>query len=50
MNGSTAFENFVSAGATVYRQFWLFNITNPDDVVKNGSAPIVVQKGPYTYK
>lgn len=50
MNGSTAFENFAAAGAIVYRQFWIFNVTNPKEVVENGDAPMVEQKGPYTYK
>lgn len=50
VNGSTAFENFVSTGATVYRQFWIFNVTNPTEVVERGDPPMVEQKGPYTYK
>lgn len=50
VNGSTAFENFVSTGATVYRQFWIFNVTNPTEVVRDGKPPIVEHKGPYTYK
>lgn len=50
MNGSTAFENFVSTGATVYRQFWIFNVTNPTEVADRGDVPKVEQKGPYTYK
>lgn len=50
MNGTTAFDNFVSTTATVYRQFWVFNVTNPTEVAEHGDVPIVVQKGPYTYK
>lgn len=50
MNGSTAFENFVSTGVAVYRQFWIFNVTNPTEVAELGDLPIVEQKGPYTYK
>ncbi|XP_060759532.1 platelet glycoprotein 4 [Neoarius graeffei] len=48
--GTTAYENWISAGAPVYRQFWLFEVQNPDEVVKNGSVPQVQQKGPYTYR
>ncbi|XP_062863349.1 platelet glycoprotein 4 [Trichomycterus rosablanca] len=48
--GTTAYANWISAGAPVYRQFWLFDVQNPDDVLKLGSAPKLVQKGPYTYK
>ncbi|XP_063073188.1 platelet glycoprotein 4 [Engraulis encrasicolus] len=48
--GTTAYENWVSAGAPVYRQFWLYNVLNPDDVVNNGSIPQVQEQGPYTYR
>lgn len=49
-NGTTAFENWISTGVTVYRQFWVFNVTNPEEVVKDGATPVVSEKGPYTYK
>ncbi|KAK2832109.1 hypothetical protein Q7C36_015571 [Tachysurus vachellii] len=48
--GTTAYENWISAGAPVYRQFWLFDVQNPDDVLKNGSIPQLREKGPYTYR
>uniref|UniRef100_A0A8C7JBC4 Platelet glycoprotein 4 n=1 Tax=Oncorhynchus kisutch TaxID=8019 RepID=A0A8C7JBC4_ONCKI len=48
--GTTAWDNWVSADAPVYRQFWLFDVQNPQDVVENGSKPKLVEKGPYTYK
>ncbi|KAB5541897.1 hypothetical protein PHYPO_G00085230 [Pangasianodon hypophthalmus] len=47
--GTTAYENWISAGAPVYRQFWLFEVQNPDKVL-NGSIPQLQQKGPYTYR
>ncbi|KAM9467758.1 platelet glycoprotein 4 [Clarias gariepinus] len=46
--GTTAYENWISAGAPVYRKFFLFDVQNPNDVL-NGSNPQLVQKGPYTY-
>ncbi|KAL0962949.1 hypothetical protein UPYG_G00347540 [Umbra pygmaea] len=48
--GTTAWDNLGSVGPPVYRQFWLFDVQNPLDVVQNGSKPIVVERGPYTYK
>uniref|UniRef100_A0A8C7F474 Platelet glycoprotein 4 n=1 Tax=Oncorhynchus kisutch TaxID=8019 RepID=A0A8C7F474_ONCKI len=48
--GTTAWDNWVSADTPVYRQFWLFDVQNPQDVVENGSKPKLVEKGPYTYK
>ncbi|XP_066525028.1 platelet glycoprotein 4 [Hoplias malabaricus] len=50
MTGTTAYENWVSAGAPVLRQFWLFNVLNPEDVLNNGSIPRLEQRGPYTYR
>ncbi|MCJ8742948.1 hypothetical protein PDJAM_G00088070 [Pangasius djambal] len=47
--GTTAYENWISAGAPVYRQFWLFEVQNPEEVL-NGSIPQLQQKGPYTYR
>lgn len=48
--GTTAHDNWVSAGATVYRQFWIFDVKNPQEIVNDGATPVVVEKGPYTYK
>ncbi|KAJ8374096.1 hypothetical protein SKAU_G00046760 [Synaphobranchus kaupii] len=49
-NGTTAYKNWVAAGAAVYRQFWLFNVTNPTEVLQHGATPSVVERGPYTYR
>ncbi|ETE60338.1 hypothetical protein L345_13920, partial [Ophiophagus hannah] len=38
-----------SQRSPIYRQFWLFDVQNPEEVMKNGSAPVLKQKGPYTY-
>lgn len=48
--GTTAYDNWVSAGAAVYRQFWFFDVKNPQQVVEDGEAPEVQERGPYTYK
>ncbi|XP_036977126.1 platelet glycoprotein 4 [Acanthopagrus latus] len=48
--GTTAYDNWVATGALVYRQFWFFDVTNPVEIVEKGSTPVVVQRGPYTYK
>ncbi|XP_076849050.1 platelet glycoprotein 4 [Brachyhypopomus gauderio] len=47
---TTAYKNWISAGAPLYRQFWLFDVQNPEEVVKNGSIPKLYQRGPYTYR
>ncbi|XP_062373463.1 platelet glycoprotein 4 [Sardina pilchardus] len=48
--GTTAYDNWASAGAPVYRQFWLYDVLNPDGVVEFGDTPMVKERGPYTYK
>ncbi|XP_026545669.1 platelet glycoprotein 4-like [Notechis scutatus] len=49
-NGTIAYENWVLPGSPVYREIWVFDVQNPEDVMQNGSAPILKQKGPYTYR
>nr|XP_055045968.1 platelet glycoprotein 4 [Misgurnus anguillicaudatus] len=49
-NGTLAFDTWTSVDTAVWRQFWLFDVQNPDDVVNKGAKPVLVQKGPYTYK
>uniref|UniRef100_A0A8C9T333 Platelet glycoprotein 4 n=1 Tax=Scleropages formosus TaxID=113540 RepID=A0A8C9T333_SCLFO len=49
-NGTTAYENWISTAVPVYRQFWIFEVKNPVQVVENGSIPQVTEKGPYTYR
>ncbi|EGW07647.1 Platelet glycoprotein 4 [Cricetulus griseus] len=48
--GTIAFKNWVKTGTTVYRQFWIFDVQNPDEVVVNSSKIKVKQRGPYTYR
>ncbi|KAF4114546.1 platelet glycoprotein 4 [Onychostoma macrolepis] len=49
-NGTLAFDTWTSVDTPIYRQFWLFDVQNPDEVLSQGAKPVLVQKGPYTYK
>ncbi|NWR66002.1 CD36 protein, partial [Bucorvus abyssinicus] len=49
-NGTIAFENWLVPGSSVYRQFWVFHVQNPSEVLNNGSRPKLEQRGPYTYR
>ncbi|XP_056311529.1 platelet glycoprotein 4 [Danio aesculapii] len=49
-NGTLAFDTWTSVDTPMYRQFWIFNVENPSDVLNEGSKPVLVQKGPYTYR
>lgn len=48
--GTTAYENWVATGVHVYRQFWFFSVKNPIEIIEYGATPVVMEKGPYTYK
>nr|XP_006006235.1 PREDICTED: platelet glycoprotein 4 [Latimeria chalumnae] len=48
--GTIAYENWVKTGSHVYRQFWLFDVENPLEVMNSGAKPVLKQKGPYTYR
>lgn len=48
--GTIAYKNWVKTGTTVYRQFWIFDVQNPDDVATNSAKIKVKQRGPYTYR
>ena len=34
----------------IYMQFYMFNVTNPEEVLKKGERPSLAQYGPYTYR
>ncbi|KAM6152216.1 platelet glycoprotein 4 [Erethizon dorsatum] len=48
--GTIAFKNWVKTGTEVYRQFWIFDVQNPQEVEVNSSKIKVKQRGPYTYR
>ena len=48
--GTTAYDNWVATGGKVYRQFWFFDVQNPQEVIQKGARPVLVEKGPYTYR
>ncbi|NXF04090.1 CD36 protein, partial [Smithornis capensis] len=48
-NGTTAFQNWIVPGSSVYREFWIFHVLNPSEVL-GGAPPKLEQRGPYTYR
>ncbi|XP_070326008.1 platelet glycoprotein 4-like isoform X1 [Odocoileus virginianus] len=48
--GTIAFKNWVKTDTRVYRQFWIFDVQNPEEVAVNSSKIKVKQRGPYTYR
>ncbi|KAM5302813.1 platelet glycoprotein 4 isoform 1-T8 [Glossophaga mutica] len=48
--GTTAYKNWVKTGTAIYRQFWIYDVQNPDEVALNSSNIKVKQMGPYTYR
>ncbi|KFP75999.1 Platelet glycoprotein 4, partial [Acanthisitta chloris] len=48
-NGTIAYDNWLVPGSSVYREFWLFHVINPTEVLE-GARPKLEQRGPYTYR
>ena len=48
-NGSDGYDNFVNSSSPTYTYFYMFNLTNPYEVL-NGSTPVVEEVGPYVYR
>ncbi|NXG17773.1 CD36 protein, partial [Grallaria varia] len=49
-NGTIAYQNWLVPGSTVYREFWIFHVLNPSEVLEKGARPKFEQRGPYTYR
>jgi hypothetical protein len=47
---SSAFLSWLNPPVTIYRKYYLFDIANPIEVVKNLDKPFLIEKGPYVYK
>ncbi|NXS81718.1 CD36 protein, partial [Erpornis zantholeuca] len=50
VNGTTAYQNWLVPGSSVYREFWIFHVLNPSNVIDEGAQPEFEQRGPYTYR
>ncbi|NXC09280.1 CD36 protein, partial [Orthonyx spaldingii] len=50
VNGTTAYQNWLVPGSSVYREFWIFHVLNPSEVIEEGAQPQFEQRGPYTYR
>ncbi|NWY73649.1 CD36 protein, partial [Erithacus rubecula] len=50
VNGTAAFQNWIVPGSSVYREFWIFHVLNPTEVIEEGAQPKFEQRGPYTYR
>ncbi|XP_045927491.1 platelet glycoprotein 4 isoform X1 [Micropterus dolomieu] len=48
--GTTAYDTWLSTTVKVFRQFWFFDVKNPIEVMQYGAKPVVVERGPYTYR
>jgi len=51
-NGSAAYNGWsgITTNLPLYNKMYVFNYTNVEEVLKNGSKPIVKQLGPYSYR
>ncbi|CAL8110768.1 unnamed protein product [Orchesella dallaii] len=49
VNGSETWDKWSNIPYPVYLSFYVFNVTNPDEV-EAGGKPVFEEKGPYAYK
>jgi hypothetical protein len=47
---STATSEFIHSDAPLFTNYFLFNVTNPDNVTNHGAIPKLEQLGPYAYR
>lgn len=43
------YKFWLESPVPMYISFYMFNVTNSEDVIKNKAKPIVQEIGPYTY-
>jgi len=48
--GTETFQSFTSPPIPIFMQYYMFNLTNKDDVVNYGAKPKLQQVGPYTFE
>ncbi|KAK3868704.1 hypothetical protein Pcinc_025925 [Petrolisthes cinctipes] len=46
---SSTLDAFLIPPVPIYMQFYLFNVTNPEEIRFKGAKPIIREVGPYTY-
>ena len=44
------YDYWLNPPVPIYMQFYMFNVTNPDEVLQKGERPSLAQYGPYTYR
>lgn len=49
-NSSEGFNTWKEPPAPIYISFYFFNVSNAEDIIKNGSKPILKEFGPFTYR
>ena len=47
--GTVMYKSWTDSPLPMYLRFYLFNVTNTDDVVRHQAKPDLVEMGPYTF-
>lgn len=49
VNGTDAYNRYTQSSVPLYAKMYMFNVTNPDDVIKKNAKPILQQVGPFSF-
>lgn len=48
--GGLVFKEWKHSSLPIFMQYFVFNLTNPEEVVAGTAVPNVTQMGPYSYR
>jgi hypothetical protein len=48
--GTEAYNAWIATPIPVYTKFYFFSMSNPEEYLTNRSKPVLVERGPYTFR
>ena len=48
--GSLVYKEWIKSSVPIYMKYFVFNVTNPNEVMEGLEIPNVTQIGPYSYR
>ena len=48
--GSSVYKEWIKPSVPIYMKYFVFNVTNPNEILEGLEIPNVTQIGPYSYR